>query len=165
MRAPAMYALAVHAFVFARLHFLCPRCGLLLCVPLLYVPVLCAFVWCVVYLCSARLHRAGLVDVADTTTLVDPGDLTCLTGDRTNAFPHPQSHRISLACPHTACYCTCLSCHNVVCLSHVLLYLLVLSCTCMPMLISDIPFLIHWEYSLYTSVGSFWDLEAESGFG
>jgi hypothetical protein len=33
-----------------------------------------------------------------------------------------------------------LSCRNVVCLSNVLLYLLVLSCTRMPMLISDIPF-------------------------
>ena len=31
----------------------------------------------VVCLCSARLHRAALVDVADTTFLEDPGDLTC----------------------------------------------------------------------------------------
>ena len=36
----------------------------------------------VVCLCSARLHRAALVDVADTTSLVNPGDLTC---------PHPFS--------------------------------------------------------------------------
>jgi hypothetical protein len=31
---------------------------------------------CVVCLCSTR-RRAALVDVADTTPLVDPGDLTC----------------------------------------------------------------------------------------
>jgi hypothetical protein len=31
----------------------------------------------VVCLCSVRLHRAALVDVADTTSLVDPGNLTC----------------------------------------------------------------------------------------
>ena len=31
----------------------------------------------VVCLCSVRLHRAALVGVADTTSLVDPGDLTC----------------------------------------------------------------------------------------
>ena len=58
-------------------------------------------------------------------------------------------------CVHLLCYCTCLYCSNIVCFSLVLLYLLVLSCTCMPMLISDIPSSIHWEYSLYTSVGSF----------
>ena len=64
-------------------------------------------------------------------------------------------------CVHLLCSCTCLYCSNIVCFSLVLLYLLVLSCTCMPMLISDIPSSIHWEYSLYTSVGSLWDLEAE----
>jgi len=86
LRAPAMYALAVHAFVSARLRFPCSRCVLLLCVPLLCVPALCAFVWCVVCLCSARLYRAAaLVDVADTTPLVDPGDLTCPSGDLTHA--------------------------------------------------------------------------------
>ena len=74
-----------HAFVFARLRFPCSRCVHLLCVPLLCVPALCAFVWCVVCLCSARLHRAALVDVADTTPLVDPGDLTCPSGDLTHA--------------------------------------------------------------------------------
>jgi len=31
----------------------------------------------VVCLCSVRLHRAALVHVADITSLVDPGDLTC----------------------------------------------------------------------------------------
>ena len=72
LRAPVMYALAVHAFVIARLHFPCSRCVHLLCVPLLCVPALCAFVWCVVCLCSARLHRVALVDVADTTSLEDP---------------------------------------------------------------------------------------------
>ena len=64
-------------------------------------------------------------------------------------------------CVHLLCYCTCLYRSNIVCFSIVLLYLLVLSCTCMPMLISDIPSSIPWEYSLYTSVGSLWDLEAE----
>ena len=64
-------------------------------------------------------------------------------------------------CVHLLCYCTFLYCSNVVCFSLVLLYLLVLSCTCMAMLISDIPSSIPWEYSLYTSVGSLWDLEAE----
>ena len=49
----------------------------LLCVPLLCVPALCVFVRRVVCLCSARPHRAALVDVVDTTSLVDPGDLTC----------------------------------------------------------------------------------------
>ena len=58
-------------------------------------------------------------------------------------------------CVHLLCYCTCLYCSNIVCLSLVLLYLLVLSCTCMAILISDIPSYIPWEYSLYTSVGSF----------
>ena len=97
-------------FRFARLRFPCSRCVHLLCVPLLCVPALSAFVRCAVCLCSARLHRAVLVDVDDTTPLVDRG---------------AQFHRIALACPHAACYCTCLSCRNVVCLSNVLLYLLV----------------------------------------
>jgi len=131
LRAPAMYALAVHAFVFARLRFPCSRCVLLLCVPLLCVPAHCAFVWCVVCLCSARLHRAALVDVTDTTPFVDPGDLTPFRRPDT-CLSHPQSHRIALACPHAECYCTCLSCRNVVCLPYVLLYLLVLSCLSSP---------------------------------
>ena len=58
-------------------------------------------------------------------------------------------------CVHLLCYCTCLYCSKIVCFSLVLLYLLVLSCTCMLMFISDILSTIHWEYSLYTSVGSF----------
>ena len=49
-----------------------------------------------------------------------------------NDLSHSQSHRIALACPHAACYCTCLSCRNVVCLPYVLLYLLVLSCLSSP---------------------------------
>jgi hypothetical protein len=36
---------------------------------------------------SARLHRAALVDVADTTPLVDPGDLTCLPATGQMPFP------------------------------------------------------------------------------
>ena len=82
---------------------------------------------------SARLHRAALVDVTDTTPLVDPGDLTGLSGDRTNAFPHPQSHRIALACPHAACYCSCLSCRNVVCHYHTfcLFYCILCSVPCL----------------------------------
>ena len=96
LRAPVMYALAVHAFVIARLRFPCSRCVHLLCVPLLCVPALCAFVWCVVCLCRARLHRAALVDVADTTFLEDPGDLTCPSDDQTHAV----THRIALACSH-----------------------------------------------------------------
>ena len=65
-------------------------------------------------------YRADFVDVADTTSLEDPGDLTCPSDDMTHALPHSQSHRIALACPHAACHCTCLSCRNVVCLSNVL---------------------------------------------
>ena len=64
-------------------------------------------------------------------------------------------------CVHLLCYCTCLYCSKIVCFSLVLLYLLVLSCTCMLMLISDIPSSIPWEYSLYMSVGSLRDPEAE----
>ena len=59
------------------LRFPCSGCVHLLCVPLLCVPALCVFVRRVVCLCSARPHRAALVDVVDTTSLVDPGDLTC----------------------------------------------------------------------------------------
>ena len=81
---------------YARLRFPCSRCVHLLCLPLLCVPALCAFVRCVVCLCSARLHRAALVDVADTTFLEDPGDLTCPSDDQTHAF----THRIALACSH-----------------------------------------------------------------
>jgi len=134
----------------ARLRFPCSRFFHLLCVTLLCVPALCAFVRRVVCLCSARLHRTALVDVADTSPLVDSGDLTCPSGDRTHALTHSQSQCIALACPHAACYCTCLSYRHVVCLCNVLLYLLVLSCTRMPLLISDIPFkLIRLFYHLF----------------
>jgi len=51
LRAPDMYVLAVHAFVFARLHFPCSRCVLLLCVPLLCGP--CAVRLCGVCSCCA----------------------------------------------------------------------------------------------------------------
>jgi len=57
-------------------------------------------------------------------------------------FPCLRSARLRLPgsrCVPLLCYCTCLYCSNLVCFSLVLLYLLVLSCTCMPMLISDIP--------------------------
>ena len=73
-------------------------------------------------------------------------------------FPYSPCARLRFPgsrCVHLLCYCTCLYSSNIVCLSLVLLYPLVLSCTCMPMLISDIPSSIPWEYSLYTSVGSF----------
>ena len=73
-------------------------------------------------------------------------------------FPCLRSARLRLPgsrCVPLLCYCTCLYRSNIVCFSIVLLYLLVLSCPCMPMLISDIPSSIPWEYSLYTSVGSF----------
>ena len=86
LRAPAMYMLAVHAFVIARLRFPCSRCVHLLCVPLFCVPALCPLVWCVVCLCSAQLHRAALVDVTDTTPFVDPGDLTCPPDDRPDTY-------------------------------------------------------------------------------
>ena len=47
----------------------------------------------VVYLCSARLPRAALVDVTDPTSIADPGDLT-----------HSQSHTITLACLYVYAY-------------------------------------------------------------
>ena len=86
------------------LHFPCSGCVHLLCVPLLCVSALCACVWCAcaALACprfasqSARLHRAVLVDVADITSLEDPGDLTCLP---TTLTPF-QSHRIALTCPY-----------------------------------------------------------------
>jgi hypothetical protein len=86
------------------LHFPCSGCVHLLCVPLLCVSALCACVWCAcaALACprfasqSARLHRTALVDVADITSLEDPGDLTCLP---TTLTPF-QSHRIALTCPY-----------------------------------------------------------------
>ena len=49
--------------------------------------------------CLCSLHRAALVDVADTTSLVDPGDLTC-------PFPiiSPVCHALFLPiCPFSLC--------------------------------------------------------------
>ena len=76
------------------LRFPCSGCVHLLCVPLLCVSALCACVWCActALACprfasqSARLHRAALVDVADTTFLEDPGDLTCPFDDRPDTY-------------------------------------------------------------------------------
>ena len=146
----ALCAGAMHARVVRACDPSCSCCMCLLRVPLLCVPGAVRALAVrsraarlragrVVCLCSVRLdratrdmsHRAALVDVADTKPLVDPGDLTCPSGDRTHALTHSQSHRIALACPH------------------VLLYLLVSSQN-----INYVLLVSGWQFSIFRNVSS-----------
>ena len=85
LRAPAVRALAVRACaVRLRGKFVQNRAGRVVC------------------LCSACLHRATL---ADTTPLVDPGDLTCPL-----PFTHSQSHSIALVMHCSSLFAPFLAC-------------------------------------------------------
>jgi hypothetical protein len=97
--------------------------------------------------CAAFVQtlRTSLITIADIAFLVHPPTCTQMLLHALSAarlrFPCSRCARLRFPgsrCVHLLCYCTCLYCSNIVCFSLVLLYLLVLSCTCMPMLISDI---------------------------